>query len=497
MKAQIARLLGCIGVLVSLSGALADERLNFVVIFMDDMGYADPGCFGGAAGLTPNIDRLATEGMRFTNFLVSQAVCSASRAALLTGCHAVRVGVLGALPPNAPKGLAPEEETIADVLKKLGYVSAMIGKWHLGDRPPWLPLQQGFDEFFGLPYSNDMWPVDFDGTPIPPEGQPWPPKDGRPHRPRYPPLYLMEGNEQVREIRTLSDQNELTRLYTERAVRFIEQNRQRPFFLYLAHSMVHVPLAVSDRFRGRSGRGLYGDVLMEVDWSVGEIVAALRRNALERRTLLVLTSDNGPWLNYGDHAGQARPLREGKGTSWEGGARVPCIAWWPGRVPAGTVCDRLAATIDLLPTFATLAGAPLPNRKLDGVDISPLLFGQPDAEPRTEYWYYYGRTLTAVRWRNWKLMLPHESRTYEGFEPGRGGLPGPTGMRQVPQALYDLDRDVGETTDVQDRHPEIVERLRSIAAAARAELGDEPSRPAGGRASRSQAEAPPSPPNRR
>lgn len=467
-----ARWCGALLALV-LPARAAEPPPNFVVIFMDDMGYADPACFGGAAGVTPNMDRLASDGMRFTNFLVSQAVCSASRAALLTGCHSVRVGVLGALGPNAPGGLAPEEDTIADVLKTRGYTCAAIGKWHLGDHPPYLPLQQGFDEYFGLPYSNDMWPADYDGTPIPPEGEPWPPDDGRPHRRRYPPLHLMEGNERVREIRSLADQDELTRLYTERAVAFIERTRERPFFLYLAHSMPHVPLGVSPRFRGRSGHGLYGDVMMELDWSVGEVVAALQRHGLDRRTLVIVTSDNGPWLNYGNHAGSARPLREGKGTMWEGGARVFCIAWWPGHVPAGVTCDRLAATIDLLPTFAALAGAPLPPRKLDGVDISPLLFGVPNAEPRTEYWYYYGRTLTGVRWRNWKLMVPHLSRTYEGFEAGRDGLPGPMGSRRVPQALYDLVTDIDETTDVQNRHPDIVERLLKIAAEALADLGDE------------------------
>lgn len=451
----------------------AEPPPNFIIVFMDDLGYGDLGCYGGPAGITPHLDRLAAEGMRFTSFLVSQAVCSASRAALLTGCHAVRVNVLGALPPNASRGLAPEEDTIADVLKPRGYTSAVIGKWHLGDHPRYLPQQQGFDEYFGLLYSNDMWPVDFDGTPIPPEGQPWPPKDGRPHRSRHPPLYLMEGLQPIRQICTFADQDELTRLYTERAVRFIERNRTRPFFLYLAHSMPHVPLGVSERFRGRSGRGLYADVMMELDWSVGELIETLRRHELDRRTLVIISSDNGPWLNYGNHGGSAGPLREGKGTMWEGGARVPCIAWWPGRVPAGTTCDRLAATIDLLPTFAKLAGAPLPHRTIDGVDISPLLFGQPNAEPRTEYWYYYGQKLTAVRWRDWKLVLPHSSRTYEGLQPGHDGFPGPTKNRQVPQALYDLSKDVGETTDLQSQYPDILERLLSIAAEARAELGDD------------------------
>lgn len=446
---------------------------NFVVIFMDDMGYADPTCFGGPAGRTPHLDRLASEGMRFTSFYASQAVCSASRASLMTGCYANRLGVLGALGPGAATGLDPEEDTIADVLKAAGYTCGAFGKWHLGDRPPYLPLQQGFDEYFGLPYSNDMWPVDYDGTPIPPEGADWPPKNGQPHRRRYPPLHWIEGNERVREVRTLADQDEITTAVTERAVRFIERCHDRRFFLYVAHPMVHVPLGVSSKFRGRSGAGLFGDVMMEIDWSVGEIVAALRRHGLERSTLVVFTSDNGPWLNFGNHAGSAFPFREGKGTMWEGGCRVPCIAWWPGRIAPGSVCERMAATIDLLPTMASLAGAPLPQRPIDGVDISPLLFGVKDAAPRTEYWYYYGTTLTGVRSGDWKLMLPHRSRTYEGFEPGRDGRPGPTGTREIPEALYNLATDPGETVNELDRHPEVAARLRRLAEQAREELGDE------------------------
>jgi arylsulfatase len=444
---------------------------SFVLIFADDMGYADPSCFGGPPGRTPHLDRLATEGIRFTNFLVSQAVCSASRASLLTGCYANRVSVLGALDHRSTQGLHPEEDTIADVLKRVGYVCGAVGKWHLGHRPPCLPLQQGFDEFFGLPYSNDMWPVDYDGSPIEPNRPR--PKDGRPHRPYYPPLWLMEGNEPVKEVRTLADQDQLTTLYTERAVQFIERHRDQRFFLYLAHSMVHVPLGVSEKFRGRSGRGLFDDVMMEVDWSVGQVLAALERFGLRERTIVVFTSDNGPWLNYGNHAGRADPFREGKGTAWEGGCRVPCIVWGPGRIPAGRVCDRLTTTLDILPTFATLAGAPLPQRRIDGVDLSALWRGDLNAEPRTEFWYYYGRTLCAVRWRDWKLMLPHESRTYEGFEPGGDGFPGRIGTRTVPMALYDLRTDPGERRDVQADYPDIVQKLWALIEAARSDLGDE------------------------
>jgi arylsulfatase A-like enzyme len=444
---------------------------NFVLIYMDDMGYGDPSCYGAAAGLTPNIDRLAREGMRFTSFYVAQAVCSASRAALLTGCYSNRVGVLGALGPDAAAGLDPEEDTIADVLKRRGYACGIFGKWHLGDRRPYLPLQQGFDEYFGLPCSNDMWPVDYDGTPLKP-GQRGVNAEGNFHRPYYRPLFLMEGNDIAREVKSHSDQNQLTTLYTQRAVNFIAAHRARPFFLYLPHTMVHVPLGVSDRFRGRSGSGLFADVMMEVDWSIGQVLAELNKHGLEKNTVVLFASDNGPWLNFGNHAGSAGPLREGKGTMWEGGCRVPCIVRWPGQVPARTVCGRMAATIDVLPTLAEIAGAALPQRRIDGMSILPLLRGNPGADPRTTFWLYYGQTLTGVREGKWKLQLPHESRTYEGYRPGRDGIPGPTGTRKLGLALYDLEADIGEQNDVATQFPEVVERLQRIAAAARADLGD-------------------------
>ncbi len=445
---------------------------NFVLIYMDDMGYADPSCYGAPAGLTPNIDRMAREGMRFTNFYVAQAVCSASRAAMLTGCYSNRVGVLGALGPAEKTGLDPEEDTIADVLRRRGYTCGIIGKWHLGDHQPYLPLQQGFDEYFGLPYSNDMWPVDYDGTPLKPGQEGHDDASGKPHRRYFPPLYLMSGNSRDGRVKDFGGQNQLTTLYTERAVKFVERHKDRPFFLYLPHSMVHVPLGVSDKFRGKSGRGLFADVMMEIDWSVGRVLEELRSQGLEENTLVLFASDNGPWLNFGNHAGSAGPLREGKGTMWEGGCRVPCIVRWPGHVPAGVVCDRIAATIDVLPTFSEISGASLPARRIDGVSILPLLRGDRDANPRTTFWLYYGDTLTGVREGKWKLQLPHSSRTYEGYKPGRDGLPGKTGTKQVELALYDLETDAGERTNLVSAHPDVVQRLQKIAAAARADLGD-------------------------
>jgi len=435
---------------------------NFVLIFIDDMGYADVGCYGAEGYETPHIDRMAEEGMRFTSFYAAQAVCSASRAALLTGCYPNRVGIFGAYNHTARVGINPEEETLAEVLKTKGYATAVFGKWHLGHHRKFLPLQHGFDEYLGLPYSNDMWPMGYDGKPLP-EG----------HRKRsYPPLPLIEGNDKIAEIRTLEDQDRLTTLYTERAVRFIAKNKDKPFFLYLPHTMVHTPLAVSDKFRGKSRKGKFGDVMMEIDWSVGEILAALEKYGLTERTLVVFTSDNGPWLNFGAHAGSAGPLREGKGTSFEGGVRVPCIMRWPGHIPAGTASDKIAATMDILPTFAAAAGAPLPRKKIDGLNLLPLLEAEPGAEPRDHLFYYYGRELQAVRQGPWKLHFPHGYRSYEGVEPGENGLPGPYGRGETELELYNLDDDIGERRDVSGDFPEVVEKLKALGETARKALGD-------------------------
>lgn len=444
------------------SGTSEPRPPNIVLIFIDDLGYADVGCYGARGYETPNLDRMAKEGLRFSSFYVSQAVCSASRASLLTGCYTNRVSIYGALGPFAKIGIHENEETIADVLKKKGYAAAVFGKWHLGHHRQFLPLQHGFDEYLGLPYSNDMWPIDYDGKPASPEK----------NKASYPFPPLIDGNEIVKEIRTLEDQDMLTTWYTERAVQFIEKNRNRPFFLYVPHTMVHVPLGVSDKFRGKSEQGMYGDVVMEIDWSVGEILKTLSKHGLEKNTLVVFTSDNGPWLNFGNHAGSAGPFREGKGTSWEGGVRMPCIMRWPGIIPEGKLCDKMASTMDLLPTFAAIAGAALPEHKIDGIDIMPLLQGREGAEPRTHLFYYYGRQLQCVREGKWKLHFPHSYRSYEGVEPGMDGINGPYARGETGYELYDLENDIGERNDVYDRHPEVVERLKALAESAREELGD-------------------------
>jgi arylsulfatase A-like enzyme len=438
---------------------------NIIIIFCDDLGYGDIARNGATGYNTPNLNQLAAEGMTFTNFYAAEAVCSASRAALLTGCYPNRIKIFNALGPTSKTGLSNGEKTIAELVRERNYATAAVGKWHVGWQQQFLPLQHGFDEYLGLPYSNDMWPVDYDGRPL---------TDTTIWRSRYPPLPLIEGNQTKQIIATLDDQATLTATYTRKATSFISANRRRPFFLYLAHSMPHVPIAASPRFRGKSKQGLYGDVIMEIDWSVGEIMKTLKEYGLEKNTLVVFTSDNGPWLNYGNHAGSTGSLREGKGTSFEGGQKEPCLMRWPAVIPAATVCNQLASSIDLLPTIAAITGGALPDHIIDGVSILSLLKNQPGAAPRKVFYYYYGNNqLEAVREEQWKLVLPHPGRSYEGFQPGKDGYPGKvTENRQYELALYDLRRDPGERYDVKDSNPDIVQRLQALAETAREDLGD-------------------------
>lgn len=428
---------------------------NVVLFFMDDMGYGDLSVTGALDYTTPNLDRMAAEGSRFSNFLVAQAVCSASRAALMTGCYPNRLGISGALGPNSPIGLNPNEETLAELLKERGYATGIFGKWHLGDKQQFLPLQQGFDEYYGVPYSHDMWPLH--------------------PQVKFPPLFWIDGNEQKQEIKSLEDASKITSTVTERALGFIRQHKSKPFFLYVPHPLPHVPLAASPNFRGKTAQGLYGDVITELDWSVGQILSELKKQNLEKNTLVIFISDNGPWLNYGDHAGSAGGFREGKGTSFEGGHRVPCLVRWPGVVPAGRVSNKLLTTMDILPTVAKLCGARLPKQRIDGVDWLALLKGDNSVTPRDRFYYYYRKnSLEAVREGDWKLVLAHPGRTYEGFLPGKGGKPGAlTETRDFPMALYDLRRDPGERYDVREQNPEIVAKLEKLAEEARADLGDD------------------------
>jgi arylsulfatase A-like enzyme len=427
---------------------------NVVLLFIDDMGYADIGPFGATGFSTPHLDAMARRGMRFTDFHVGTAVCSASRAALLSGCYPARLGIYGAYGPHSKEGIHPGETLLPEILKQQGYATACYGKWHLGDAPPFLPTRHGFDEYFGIPYSNDMWP----------------------HHPvagdRYPPLPLMEDE---RVIQLMPDQTQLTTWYTERAIDFIERKKNSPFFCYVPHSMVHVPLFVSEKFRGSTG-SLFGDVVQEVDWSVGQIIGALQRLQLEENTLVIFTSDNGPWLLYGDHVGSALPHREGKGTSWDGGTCVPCLMQFPGRIPAGSTCSQLASTLDLLPTIAAMAGSTavrngaVNSRRIDGLDISALLRDPASPTPRQSFYYYWQRELHAVRKGPWKLHLPHPSFTIT--QPGKDGKPGKSENTQIPLSLFHIGNDVGEQNDVKDAHPEVVKELLAEAERARAELGD-------------------------
>jgi len=439
---------------------------NLIIIFCDDLGYGDLPAYGGTQTETPHLNQLVKEGVRFTEFYAAQAVCSASRAALLTGCYPNRIGISGALGPGSKTGLSSDETTLAEILKKRGYATAIIGKWHLGDREKFLPLQHGFDYYYGLPYSNDMWPVNYNGLPY---------NDTTLYRGRYPLLPLYKNNQIIERIQTLNDQATLTTRYTEEAVNFIRSHQKQPFFLYLPHSMPHVPLAVSDKFKGKSKQGLYGDVLMEIDWSVGKIMQTLKQLKLDNNTLVIFASDNGPWMNYGNHAGNTGGLREGKGTSFEGGQKVPCIMRWPGKIPGGTICTQLAATLDILPTIANITQSTLPKQTIDGVDITALLFN-PQSKPIRENFYYYYRqnSLEAVRNQQFKLVLPHEGRSYEHQLPGKDGYPGTAPENvPVPMALYDLRRDPGERYDVQEAYPEIVKELSQLAEKARTALGDD------------------------
>jgi len=437
---------------------------NIVLIFADDLGYGDLGSYGASGYKTPILDRLASQGMRFTNFYAAQAVSSASRAGLLTGCYPNRIGISGALMPWSKIGLNPKETTLAEMLKPKGYATAIVGKWHLGYQEEFLPLQHGFDEYYGLPYSNDMWPVNYDGKPI---------TDSADYKSKYPPLSLIEGNKKTQLVRNLDEMTQLTTLYTQKSVDFIHRMKNQPFFLYLAHSMPHVPLAVSDKYKGKSEQGLFGDVIEELDWSVGEVMKALDENGLSENTIVLFTSDNGPWLCMGNHAGSTGGLREGKGTSYEGGQKEPCIVRWPGRVPAGAVCSKLAATIDILPTIAGITGAQLPENKIDGVNISSLWSGDANADPRQVFYYYYGRNnLEALRMGKWKLVFPHILESYEGVLPGKDGFPSSKIMRTAELALFDLHRDPGERYNVLAQYPEIVDSIQKIASQAREDLGD-------------------------
>jgi arylsulfatase A len=427
---------------------------NIVIMFVDDLGYGDLGCYGGTVAPTPRLDALAGEGLRATDFSVAQPVCSASRAALLTGRYPHRIGITGALGPRAKRGLDENVVTLAELCRDRGYATALFGKWHLGDHEPHLPTQHGFDEWWGIPYSNDMWPR-------------------HPESPQhYPPLPLREGDaEGERLVEENPDQRRFTTEAAARGADFIRRSvaADRPFLLYVPHPMPHVPLFVSESGAGRSGTGLYGDVVAEIDASMGTILDTLEANGVAENTIVVFTSDNGPWLSYGDRAGTTGPLREGKGTTFEGGVRVPWIARWPGRFPAGETIEAPFNAIDMLPTLADAIGAPTPV-EVEGRSVLASLedpAGTPLDRGPILYWYHApggGQQVQAVREGRWKLHLPHRYRSMQGREVGSGGRPGKYDYgRTIGLELFDLEAEIGEVTDVSAAHPEVVARLRGIA----------------------------------
>jgi len=428
-----------------------DPPPNVVVIFADDLGYGDLGCFGSEKHRTPNLDRMAAEGMRFTSFYVTSGVCSPSRSSLMTGCYPRRVGLheneLGqfVLFPGNQTGLNPDEITIAEVVKEQGYATQIVGKWHLGDQPAFLPTRQGFDHYFGIPYSNDL-------------GK-WKPERG------YPPLPLLR-DESV--IETEPDQAQLTPRYTAEAIEFITAHRGEPFFLYMPHTFPHTPLYASERFHGKSANGRYGDAVEELDWSVGEILDTLDQLGIAGRTLVIFTSDNGAARGPG---GSNAPLRGYKASTWEGGQRVPCVMRWPGKIPAGAECDELATSMDVMPTVARLAGgATPPDRIIDGRDIWPLMAGEPGAKsPHEAFYYYFIRHLDAVRSGPWKLFVAR--RTANSPRPAPN-IPYTSASTPIPHELYNLEGDLGEQNNVAAEHPEVVERLLALVERAREDLGD-------------------------
>lgn len=417
------------------------EKPNFIFILADDMGYGDIGPFGSAKNRTPNLDRMAREGMKLSSFYAAP-VCTPSRAQIITGCYAKRVSLPSVIGPRSHVALSTNELSIATELKKLGYATMAVGKWHLGDDPAHLPTHYGFDHYLGLPYSNDM-------------GGEVPGKDTDKWKKRVPPLPLVRDEEVIETLRP-DDQDKLTALYTAESIQFIKANANHPFFLYLPHTAVHVPLHPGAKFRGKSANGRYGDWVEEVDWCVGQIMDAVRQLGLEKKTLIVFSSDNGPWLAKGTNAGTAGPLRGGKGGTYEGGERVPTLAWWPGFVPAGSTSDAVGANFDLLPTFVKLAGGTLPaSHKIDGRDISPLLLGQTRASPHPAFFYFAGQMLQAVRSGPWKLAIVPQ---YEGVGAHDNEAPD---LNNPQSRLYNLDEDIGERRDVAADHPDIVQRLLS------------------------------------
>jgi arylsulfatase A len=447
----IRALIAAISLVACLAPLYGAPRPNIVVILADDLGYSDIGSFGAIDFETPQLDRMAREGRRFTDFYVGAPACTGSRAALMTGCYPVRAGFADqvsyrangtfspsrVLWPNSKWGINPDEITVPEVLRDAGYVTGMIGKWHLGDAPKFNPTRHGFMEFFGAPYSHDM-----------------------------DPYYFLHGETKLPEK---PDLDHHVQRYTDEALKFIREkaNADKPFFLYFAHHNPHTPLVASENFKGKTKRGAFGDAVAELDWSVGKVFDALRTEKIDRHTLVIFTSDNGPWLARGEQGGSARPLRGGKGTTYEGGMREPCVMWWPGTIPAGTTCHEMAATLDFLPTFAALAGTkPAAGRTIDGHDIRELMTNDSAETPWKAFYYFLGNELHAVRSGDWKLRAKNNLFNENIYRKDASK------DVVIPEALYNLRTDPGEQKSVIKDYPQIAKRLEKLLADARADLGD-------------------------
>ena len=430
------------------------SKPNVILILTDDLGYEDLASYGSKFIKTPNLDKLAGQGAKLTSYYATQAVCSASRASILTGCYPNRIGISGALGPNSKIGINSDELLISEMLKDNGYKTAMYGKWHLGDNKKFFPTRHGFDQFYGILYSNDMWPF-------------------HPERPGgYPDLLLYENEE---PIKVLTEQSDLTKNLTEKSIEFIKENKDDPFFLYLPHPQPHVPLFASKEFNGRSKKGLYADVIEEIDHSVGQIIETLEQNGLENNTILIFTSDNGPWLSYGGHAGKTGIYREGKGTTWEGGQRVPCIVWYPKNIKENTIVSIPVMGIDWLPTISNLTNSKMPKNKIDGKNVWGILTENNSQPVHDALFFYYNKnSLHSVRYGDWKMYYPHRYRTLNGKATTNDGFPVKYDYVDLKSPeLYNLKSDPSENLDVYNNFPEIVAKINSLSDLKRAELGDD------------------------
>lgn len=458
MFLPLATTILAVGITPLYAAETPSERPNFVVIYIDDMGYGDIGPFGSKVNRTPNLDRMAAEGMKLTSFYCAP-VCTASRAQLMSGSYCKRVGLGGALMPVSKVGISANEKLVPEWLKPQGYATMCIGKWHLGDQPEFLPTRHGFDHYLGLPYSNDMGGENTK-EPTGPVAHSLKGKEMR------PPLPLIRDD---KVIEAPVEQTQLTELYTKEAVKFITENKQKPFFLYLPHAAVHVPLNPGKAFAGKSQNGAYGDWVEEVDWSVGQILDTLRALKLDQKTMVLFTSDNGPWLSFGDKAGVAGPLKGGKFSCWEGGMREPTLAWWPGKIPAGSTCDAITSNIDVLPTLVGLSGSTLPkDLVIDGRDLWPLLSGKSKQSPHEALYYFGGQELGAVRSGEWKLITAPQKT---GKEKNKEEKKEAKAKDHFTPQLYNLDKDIGETTDVAAEYPEVVKKMQQLVELMDKDLG--------------------------